>query len=512
MTWPDASPKKAECFVIVIIRFNKKTKIHSSFFFSLSIYLSHLTPHTPLLVFFLSLPPTSPLLTMTILNDTLSSSLGEGLVLTSIAAALVAIVYLRRKLRIVPHGRSALIENWGRFTRVVGAGLYFLKIGEQFRRVRWSWNEETPQGTVVRRTSVEDTFQTENVRLDLAPMEGLTRDGIMFTVNGTILYRFTDLQQAVYHISDVMAHLEDCAHQAIRQVVSQRDMDGMFGHDDEVAAAICVQINQRLTDRGLACTSFLVQTITTDRRIARARTNAFVNARKIETNRQRIEAEQEQYMTTQHNRRIREEFEAQEKLRRQQEAATLQRQTQDALRAEKQAQFEHSLRQKKAKSQQEVALATQQAESRRQIEAEQAAHALKIDRDKKAAQLQYEAEQNRLEIEKERQLAQVEIEKDRQLAQVEEASQKAAVASYLEAGVDAEHYTRIRMAEAWSDGLKTTNDSASTRVVYMPTDMIGAVSSWWQMRQMPPATMVSPYLGAGGGGPVAGDDADEGDL
>jgi regulator of protease activity HflC (stomatin/prohibitin superfamily) len=99
------------------------------------------------------------------------------------------------------------------------------------------------------------------------------------------MYQVTNLKQAVYEMSDVLNYFYQCVNQAVRNTVSETEMVDLNGRDRELGVRIAAYVN-RMTAKtaehgelGIACQSFIVQSVKVDEKILEANQKIFAAKR-----------------------------------------------------------------------------------------------------------------------------------------------------------------------------------------------------------------------------------------
>lgn len=208
--------------------------------------------------------------------------------------AVSAAAFLKYSIKIVPANATAIMQQWGKFEKVLGPGAYMMMpLRDSFRGVQWSYPEEGIQtgraprdgttGPIVRRFVRTNIFDMGDQRLDVVPCQGITSDSVTVSVNGTLNYRIVDPMKAVYEVNDPLAFMVDSVFASVRKVVSECTHIDMIGSDASVAEAIIKQVNDRMENYGITCTQFLVQGIDMNEEIKNSYERAIVTERSRET-------------------------------------------------------------------------------------------------------------------------------------------------------------------------------------------------------------------------------------
>lgn len=88
--------------------------------------------------------------------------------------------------------------------------------------------------------------------LDINGQDIMTRDNVTLRVNAVVVYRVRDVERALTAVEDVRTSLYRDAQLALREVVGERDLDGLFAEKDAVANALGAGLQTRAEHLGLA--------------------------------------------------------------------------------------------------------------------------------------------------------------------------------------------------------------------------------------------------------------------
>ncbi len=221
-----------------------------------------------------------------------------------LAFFLVGVVFLLKvfsgRVILVPARKVAVVERLGQFSRVIKPGWHLMSpLVESIRTFRWSYTGQDGKPVNV----VEYFVSTETNTMDVPPIECISRDNAMVTIDGRVSYKIVNLEQAAYNTDDILNLLYTYAVQATKQIVSQNSMQSLLGHDVTIGQSIAAAVNARLgvsgsdaKPRGIVCEDFAIQSIDFDEEVLKKNQEIGAQTRQHELTRQRAAAEHETVM------------------------------------------------------------------------------------------------------------------------------------------------------------------------------------------------------------------------
>jgi len=208
---------------------------------------------------------------------------------------------------VVPARRFAILERMGQFNRVLMPGVHwYTPWVEYVKSVRWTHmgqNEEL----VVRD---EQLLSFDKAQMDLPPVRCITKDQIMVTVDGTLMYHITRPQAAVYETDDVMNLFWQCTQQGIRNTVSSFMASELQGKDNEIGLRVQTYVNEKITEaKGVSCDMFVVQSVAMDPKILEANQQIYVRSRQAQMALEEQDSEHRKHMAALQQRSEKERIE-----------------------------------------------------------------------------------------------------------------------------------------------------------------------------------------------------------
>jgi regulator of protease activity HflC (stomatin/prohibitin superfamily) len=160
----------------------------------------------------------------------------------------------------------AIVERAGQFNRVLWPGIHLIYAPvEYLRTVVWSY---PGQNRTMRRIQ-QQMIPFDNSQMDIPPVHCLSKDQMKITVDPTLVYTITDPTKAIYETDDILNLFYQYSVQLLHSVISNTTVDNVQGHEDTIGSVIMRQLNEKLTEKGVICKSFIIQSITMDEQIVK---------------------------------------------------------------------------------------------------------------------------------------------------------------------------------------------------------------------------------------------------
>ncbi|MDR2364927.1 MAG: SPFH/Band 7/PHB domain protein, partial [Zoogloeaceae bacterium] len=157
-----------------------------------------------------------------------------------IVAAVVALVFIFRMVRVVPQQSAFVVERFGRYHDTWVAGLHFLV--PMFDRVAY-------------RHSLKE------IPYDVAPQVCITRDNTQVQIDGILYYQVTDPKQASYGTSSFELAIEQLAKTALRSEAGKRDLDRLLEERETINRTVVSALDEASTTWGVKVLRYEIKDI-----------------------------------------------------------------------------------------------------------------------------------------------------------------------------------------------------------------------------------------------------------
>ncbi len=170
-----------------------------------------------------------------------------GVIYLFLAALILATIKL--SVKIVPQSENWLIENLGRYSRTLQAGLHFI----------------IPFIEIVRhKVTIQET------QLPPEPIYAITQDNVSISVQLAILYRIVDASKSVYRIENLRLAIKTIVNGTVRSVIGKTDLDGAQSNRKNIATEIENELKLVSDEWGIILTRVEITEIEVDEKTREA--------------------------------------------------------------------------------------------------------------------------------------------------------------------------------------------------------------------------------------------------
>lgn len=146
----------------------------------------------------------------------------EASIIGPIVAAVVillVVLFLRSTIYIVSQAEGIVIERFGRFDRILSAGVNFVwPITEQPRRFTWRKTFIDEAGRVKDTTTTEYRVDLRESVYNFLRQDVYTKDTVLLEVNAIMYYSISDTRKAIYEVEDLDSAIQNTAQSQIKEV------------------------------------------------------------------------------------------------------------------------------------------------------------------------------------------------------------------------------------------------------------------------------------------------------
>jgi regulator of protease activity HflC (stomatin/prohibitin superfamily) len=163
-------------------------------------------------------------------------------------AALI-LATIKFSVKIVPQSENWLIENLGRYSRTLQAGLHFI--------IPFIEN-------VRHKVTIQET------QLPPEPIYAITQDNVSISVQLAILYRIVDASKSVYRIENLRLAIKTIVNGTVRSVIGKTDLDGAQSNRKNIATEIENELKLVSDEWGIILTRVEITEIEVDEKTREA--------------------------------------------------------------------------------------------------------------------------------------------------------------------------------------------------------------------------------------------------
>lgn len=164
-----------------------------------------------------------------------------GAYLSSIILLLLVFTIFFKLIRIVPEQQAWVVEQLGKFRRIVGPGLHLVI-------------------PVIQKVAYKQILKEEVI--DVPPQLCITRDNVQVAVDGILYLQVVDPEKASYGIDNYRFATAQLAQTTMRSEIGKIDLDNSFSERDRINDAIVRSVDEASDPWGIKVTRYEIRDIT----------------------------------------------------------------------------------------------------------------------------------------------------------------------------------------------------------------------------------------------------------
>lgn len=152
-----------------------------------------------------------------------------GIVVIS-GIVLFFIILVAKGLVVVKQAQVMIIENFGKFSRVLNPGLnIIIPIMEKAHEMEWRNSREYVDGSgrtrVVPYMEMRDTVDMRETVYDFPRQNVITKDNVGIEINALLYFQITDPLKAAYKVESLPVAIEKLTQTTLRNIIGEMDLD-----------------------------------------------------------------------------------------------------------------------------------------------------------------------------------------------------------------------------------------------------------------------------------------------
>jgi regulator of protease activity HflC (stomatin/prohibitin superfamily) len=162
---------------------------------------------------------------------------------------IVAVILLTQMIKIVPQQQAWVVENLGKFDRVLEPGLNFLI-------------------PIIQKVAYKHTLKEEAI--DVTAQTAISNDNVTLSIDGVLYVKIIDAAAASYGVNHPYYAITQLAQTTMRSEIGKLPLDRTFEEREALNVAIVSSINQAAIHWGIQCMRYEIKDIQPPQTILKA--------------------------------------------------------------------------------------------------------------------------------------------------------------------------------------------------------------------------------------------------
>lgn len=162
---------------------------------------------------------------------------------------IVAIIYIKKAVRVVPQQQAWIIERFGKFNRILEPGLNFII-------------------PFIDKVAYKQSLK--EVPMDTSSQICITKDNTQLQVDGVLYFQVTNPQLASYGTSDFVFAITQLAQTSLRSVIGTMTLDKTFEEREEINTKVVQAVDEAAQTWGVKVLRYEIKDLTPPAEILRA--------------------------------------------------------------------------------------------------------------------------------------------------------------------------------------------------------------------------------------------------
>lgn len=165
----------------------------------------------------------------------------DGTFIFAIVFIILAIVFAKKSIKVVPQQSAWVIERLGKFNTVLNPGLNFI---------------------IPFIDNVAYRHSLKEIPLDTPAQVCITRDNTQLSVDGVLFFQVTDPQRASYGTSNYIIAITQLAQTTLRSVIGRMELDRTFEERDVINSEVVAAIDDAALNWGVKVLRYEIKDLT----------------------------------------------------------------------------------------------------------------------------------------------------------------------------------------------------------------------------------------------------------
>jgi regulator of protease activity HflC (stomatin/prohibitin superfamily) len=174
-----------------------------------------------------------------------------GVIIATLVTIVLTYILLKKALVLVRHAEVMIIERFGRYTKTLKPGVYWLwPFIEAPRRVHWRYMDRSNVKRIV-----TDRIDTREHIIDFpSAHQVITSDNVMVKIDALVYFRISDPRVAVYQVENLPDAIEVLTQSTLRDIIARMTLDDTFSSREVINDALNVKIQRDCERWGVTIT------------------------------------------------------------------------------------------------------------------------------------------------------------------------------------------------------------------------------------------------------------------
>jgi regulator of protease activity HflC (stomatin/prohibitin superfamily) len=159
----------------------------------------------------------------------------------AVIAAIVAVLFISRAIKIVPQQNAWVVERLGKFDRTMAPGLHLLV-------------------PFIDRLAYKHSLK--EIPLDVPSQVCITKDNTQLTVDGILYFQVTDPMRASYGSSNYIVAITQLAQTTLRSVIGRMELDKTFEERDVINSSVVQALDEAALNWGVKVLRYEIKDLT----------------------------------------------------------------------------------------------------------------------------------------------------------------------------------------------------------------------------------------------------------
>lgn len=189
-----------------------------------------------------------------------------------LVVAIVIAILLFKSIYLVQQAEVVIIERFGRFDRLMSAGLHgIIPFIDQPRSVLWSYifYDENAKHYIHFSKMISKIDLRESL-YDFPKQKVITKDNVQMQINALLYYQITDPKAAVYEVMNLPEAIEKLTQTTLRNVIGSMDLDETLVSRDQINEKLRIILDEATDKWGVKVNRVELQEINTPEDIRQA--------------------------------------------------------------------------------------------------------------------------------------------------------------------------------------------------------------------------------------------------